>query len=179
MGFQVPAQFIQDLSSQIVPGILEPLVPLRFVADTFQGLGDGLSEEDIFRLTAAVDTELTGIGKVFTVMEEQIVFLIAQAGPGKGNRLGYRTELCLFFRRILTHFYVTALAELIERRRPDFRIPSVDGIVVVISGKGDDFIVTDIDTVMVIQASQPAHADMVAHNRCLLGPIFRRPVVLQ
>ena len=83
MGFQVPAQFIQDLSSQIVPGILEPLVPLRFVADTFQGLGDGLSEEDIFRLTAAVDTELTGIGKVFTVMEEQIVFLIAQAGPAK------------------------------------------------------------------------------------------------
>ena len=156
MGFQVPAQFIQDLGRQIVPGILEPLVPLRFVADTFQGLGDGLAEEDIFRLTAAVDAELTGIGKVFTVMEEQVVFFIAQAGTGKGNRLGYRTELCLFFRRILTHFYVTALAELIERRRPDFRIPPVDGIVVVISGKGDDFIVTDIDAVMVIQASPGA-----------------------
>lgn len=116
MSLQVPTQFIQDLSRQIVPGILEPLVPLRFVADTFQGLGDGLTEEDIFRLTAAVDTELTGIGKVFTVMEEQVVFLIAQAGPGKGNRFRYRTELCLFFQRILTHFYVTALAELIERR---------------------------------------------------------------
>lgn len=179
MSLQIPAQFIQDLGRQIVPGILEPLVPLRFVADTFQGLGDGLTEEDIFRLTAAVDTELTGIGKVFTVMEEQVVFLIAQAGPGKGDRLGYRTELRLFFRRILTHFHVTALAELIERRRPDFRIPPVDGIVVVISGKGDDFIVTDIDAVMVIQAAQPAHADMVAHDRCLPSPMFRCPVVLQ
>lgn len=83
MGFQVPAQFIQDLGRQIVPGILEPLVPLRFVADTFQGLGDGLAEEDIFRLTAAVDAELTGIGKVFTVMEEQVVFLLPRQARAK------------------------------------------------------------------------------------------------
>lgn len=51
-----------------MPGILEPLVPLRFVADTFQGLGDGLTEEDIFRLMAAIDAEFTGVGKVFAVM---------------------------------------------------------------------------------------------------------------
>ena len=114
MSLQVPAQFIQDLGRQIVPGILEPLVPLRFVADTFQGLGDGLTEEDIFRLTAAVDTELTGIGKVFTVVEEQIVFLIAQTSPGKGNRFRHRAELDLFLRRILAYFHVAALAEFLE-----------------------------------------------------------------
>ena len=57
MSLQVPAQFIQDLGCQIVPGILEPLVPLRFVADTFQGLGDGLTEKDIFRLMAAVNAQ--------------------------------------------------------------------------------------------------------------------------
>lgn len=136
-----------------MPGVLEPLVPLRFVAETFQGPGDSLAEEDIFRLMAAIDAEFAGIGKMLAVMEEQVVFLIARTGPGKGDRLGYRTELRLFFRRILTHFHVTALAELIERRRPDFRIPPVDGIVVVISGKGDDFIVTDINAVMIIQTS--------------------------
>ncbi len=123
---------------------------MRIVAETFQSLGDGLAEEDIFRLMAAIDAEFAGVGKVFTVVEEQIVFLIAQTSPGKGNRFRHRAELDLFLRRILAHFHVAALAEFLKRRCPDFCIPPVDGIVVVIAGKSNDFVVTDVDAMMVI-----------------------------
>ena len=97
-----------------MPGILEPSVPLSLVAETFQGLGNGLAEEDIFRLMAAIDAEFAGVGKVFAVVEEQVVFLIAQASPGKDNRIRHRAELGLFLRRILAHFHVAALAEFLK-----------------------------------------------------------------
>ena len=109
----------------------------------------------------AVYAELAGIGKMFTVMEQQIIFFISYAGSGKSDGFGNRAELFLLFFCILPHFNDTALTEFFQRRRPDFRVPPVNGIIVIISGKSNDFFLTDIYTVMIIQPAQPAYANMV------------------
>lgn len=133
--FLVPAQFILYLSLQILPGLSKPLPAGLFIPQALDCFGQGIAQEEVLRLLAAVDAELTSIGKVLTIMEQQVVVLVSQTSPGKGDRIVDVTKAFPFLFRILANLDFTALAKLLKRRGLNLRIPPVDGIVIVAPAK--------------------------------------------
>ena len=67
--FLIPAQLILHLGLKVLPSLSKPLPACIFIPQALDCFGQGIAKEKVLRLLAAVDTELTGIGKVLTIME--------------------------------------------------------------------------------------------------------------